>query len=54
MDTLGMSVMLGHLEKKEARSVMNPNKDIFLYFISLAAKNVCLWPNELFMSCAFG
>lgn len=31
MDTLGTSVMLGHLEEKEARSVMNPTEDAFLY-----------------------
>lgn len=30
MDTLGMLVILGHLEKKETGSVLNPNKDLFL------------------------
>lgn len=32
MDTLGTSVLLGHLEKTEARSVMNPNRNLFVDF----------------------
>lgn len=30
MDTLEMLVIVGHLEKKETGSVLNPNEDLFL------------------------
>lgn len=29
VDTMGTSVILEHVEKKEARSVMNPNRKLF-------------------------
>lgn len=48
MDTMGNSVILGHLEKTEARSVMNPNRNLFLYLnLTAGSKKYFL---QMFMS----